>query len=408
MFVGVSLILSPVVSDIPEASAQSGSKMKDQYELQIEAPPKPFGLGARKVSAQLAYLGVPEGTDVQILSPNFSDDGFSENNLVVRTMYPGSLWVQFFPEAYSYSRSVSNTTKYMVTYPDSSREIVQRTVTIHPALRHVLEPELKTKRVETGKGTALAFSDVPRGTKLEILDAPQGWLASVSEGQVTVKPKTAGSGDLVVNFEYRDGSSEVKTFHIAAVRPTPASTTSKTSPSASTKRDAPPMSVVETATPTTTSKMAPKSTPTTLTVTETANPVTKTITEKANPETSTVIETVTVPSTVTEHAEPAITTVTATQAAPAPSTVTVTQAAPSPLTVTSAVTEKAKPARPATETVTKTVEAPESAATVTLTEKAEAEVVTTTVVEPASPSTETVTVTESSEAATVTLSLIHI
>lgn len=351
--------------------------MADQYQPVFPKPSKPFGRESDTTLEVLEITGVPSGTTARILNVNWGTSAHKENEVAINTLSKTRFYISIDDDILYPATGATNTTRFLLEYPDGSSEAVEHTFKVYPAQRFSFDPELKQDTIEAGSPQKITIDSFPGNANIEILDSPADWNVAVDGRILEVSAPKAGKGTIYGRAVYSDGSTDPVAFELTATNPQTKTTAPKsTAPKATSSKVPATPSKPAASTVTRTVTVAPE----TITVTSTVNApqptvtltpsaVTETVTESVLP--LTVTETSTEARTVTEKAEP----------------------------VTATVTEKAAPV---TTTVTKTVDAPESAATVTLTEKAEAEVVTTTVVKPATPSTETVTVTESPEAATVT------
>ena len=427
---GVSIVTAlgaASVTPVPVMAAEQ--TMADQYQPVFPTPSKPFAKNPDEMAEHPKVSGVPSDARISILNSNFGTDARKENEFLVGVNYTSftnppysALHFQVFDGKYYAATGVTNTVKFHVDYPDGSFETVEQTFTLYPAQRLSYDPKLAESDILVGQNRVVKIDDLPRGAKLQVLDAPSGWTVKSSGASLSISAPKPEEGTIYGRVTYADDSSESVAFDVTAVdkkAPVPSS-------SEPTSATTPVRTITSTTTAAPVTKRITETKTVTVTSTETAAPgkITETVSESGSP--VTVVSTITQPparvtTTVTEKAQRVTTTATVT-AEPVTATVTDVQTVAKtadPVTttvtekaepVTTTVTEKAEPvtttftekANPVTATIIKTVDAPETAATVTLTEKAEAEVVTTTVVKPATPSTETVTVTESPEAATGT------
>lgn len=214
--VGISTVTAPAAV-APHAIAAEQT-MADTYELSFSEPPRPFAPDNALTSVSLGYLGVPEGTKISVLDPDFFDTGRMVNGILVEPK-TGGLWVQIFPKNRVYGSEVPVKTKYLVEYPDGYQEVSEKTVTIYPAQMNQYRPGLDSDRVELEKQEFLSFTPPPANTKVELLDAPEGWNVTASEEGLTVTSSAEGTAKVAVRFIFEDGSTRIHSFSIRSEQP---------------------------------------------------------------------------------------------------------------------------------------------------------------------------------------------
>ncbi|MCG7296469.1 hypothetical protein MHJ86_06305 [Corynebacterium afermentans] len=202
--------------------------MAERFDPVIEAAPKPFGL---KDSAEwVTVSGLPEGTVYEIHDQN-RGSGIKQDGLLVQPAWGAryeELLLQIFPKEHAskennpYSKGKnSNKVRFHVTYPDGSEEIYTHNFVVYPAQRYVHNPHLYSNLVDTNSWNSLTFSDLPSGTTVVPMDVPNGWEAQSAVTSLDVKPSKAGNAEIVVRFDYSDGSSELSTLQLQARSVTP-------------------------------------------------------------------------------------------------------------------------------------------------------------------------------------------
>lgn len=377
--------LSLATATVPPVSVMAAEQtMADQYQPVFPTPSKPFGRESDKRLETLEITGVPSGTTARILNVNWGNSAHKENEVVVDTLSKTRFYIIISDESHYPATGASNTTKFLLEYPDGSSKAIEHTFTVYPAQRFSFDPELEQGTIEAGSAQEITIGSLPRSAKIEILDAPADWNVSVDRGILKVLAPKAGKGTIYGRAMYSDGSTDALAFDLTATSPqskttapkstVPEATSSKT-PDTPSKPSEPTVTVApETVTLTSTVK-APQ-----LTVTLPPSTVTETITESLPP--LTVTEKLTEATTVTETAAPATVASTTNEKANSVTTTVTENAVP----VTTTVTESAAPVTTTVtqaQTVVKTLDS-----------------VTATVTENAAPVT--TTVTEKAEAATVT------
>lgn len=220
-----AMATSPVFAiPVTTAQAQTEPPMRDRYHITVDQPPAPFGVDGT-TSVFLPFSEMPEGTDIRIRVSNHLG-GWQEGGVVVGPE-PGGLRVSIHPEQFGdYREKITNWQTYTVKFPDESWYVTRFDVTVHPALRYRYTPKLDTTEVTQGEEKTLKFVDLPQDTKVEVVEAPEGWSVDTTGEGLKVKAGSEGAADVKVNLTYSDTSSEPHTFTITSVAGAAPTTTS--------------------------------------------------------------------------------------------------------------------------------------------------------------------------------------
>ena len=204
---------------VPTVQAQESRTMAEQYEPEFSPIPKPFiGTTSHQTSASFRYSGVPKGTELTVLNPNFGNDGDEENGLlvsIIRLSFGPAIWIQIFPDRLT-STHVSNPVKFFVAYPDGSTETVDHTFTVYPLQKFVHSPRIDDAWVEEGVDSRLTIEDLPEDAQVQITDVPAGWEVDVDGDILKVNAPETGEGDVIAYVTFSDGSNLITTFNISA------------------------------------------------------------------------------------------------------------------------------------------------------------------------------------------------
>lgn len=213
----LSLAATGVVA--PTVQAQETQTMAEQYEPEFSPIPKPFiGTTSGQEAATFRYSGVPVGTEMTVLHPNFGSDGDEENGLLVRITrrsFGPAIWIQVFPDDIQ-SSPISNSVEFFVAYPDGSTEVVEHTFTVYPLQKFVHSPRIDNALVEEGVDSRLTIEDLPEGAQIQITDVPAGWDVDVEGNVLKVNASETGDGDVIAYVTFSDGSNLITTFNISA------------------------------------------------------------------------------------------------------------------------------------------------------------------------------------------------
>lgn len=383
--------------------------MAERHQPIFPTPPKPFAPKHQQVAEYLQISGLPQGTKVSVVGGNYKPSGNQENNVVITAEYDNKIRIRIWEDEHYPTTGASNTTRFLIEYPDGSSEVARHTFVVYPAQKFSYAPTLASNTVERGVLSHIPVQNLPTSARLEILDQPVGWSIVVQDATLTVLTSQNGEGTIDGRVTYDDGSTSPVSFSITAVDSDPASPTAS-SPSQPTVVHPPvaekPTTVTEKPTSnvgTTVTTLLPAPVRTTVRSTTTVTlPVTETrTTTVASPVTTTTTVTQSVPTTIREPVPTTVDrTLTVTEQPPTvtathqiTSTQTHTEVStsvkePVPTTVKETVTEPVSVTQMSTSTVTQPVTVTQTAtetATATQTATATAAPTTVTVTKTAAP-----------------------
>lgn len=200
----------------PTSQAQERGTMADQHEVEFAKIRKPFqseyGL---ETSTRLRYSGLPYGAELTILGRDGSDTD-AENGLQVWVQNDHELWLQLNTWNLPRTESISNTVKFLVTYPDGSTEVTDHTFTVYPFQKLIHSPVIDEPVIHVGTDSKLTIKDLPKDAKVQIVDSPSDWEASITGNTLTVNAPSPGVGTVITYVSFADGSTLPVTFEITA------------------------------------------------------------------------------------------------------------------------------------------------------------------------------------------------
>ena len=203
----------------PTVQAQESRTMAEQYEPEFSPIPKPFiGTTTSGEAASFPYSGVPIGTEMTVLHPNFGSNVDKENGLsvsIVERTRGQAIFLKIFPGDLQ-GTSASNSVDFFVAYPDGSTEIVEHTFTVYPLQKFVHSPRIDNAFVYKGVESRLKIEDLPEDAQMQIIEAPGGWEVDVEGDILKVNAPEAVTRDVTAYTTFADGSNLITTFNISA------------------------------------------------------------------------------------------------------------------------------------------------------------------------------------------------
>jgi len=201
----------------PVATAQTATAnktMADQYQPTFTEPQNPFG--ANGDVETLGINNVPQGTKLTIINPNFGDgEGREQDELLVK-VYGNSIWLHLFSQYKDLKKSISNTVKFLVEYPDGSAELIDHTFTVHPVEKLLYFPFFENLVVPVGETSQLKVVGMPDSASVDLIGGPEGWNVKQEGNTFTVTPPAEGNGEFVYKVTFSDGTSKIATSNVWA------------------------------------------------------------------------------------------------------------------------------------------------------------------------------------------------